>query len=158
MGFPDVVAWVLLIGGIAMIIFELLNKEEDNKIDSLQKISYGQAFGIGLAQGLALIPGVSRAAASIFGGLALGLKRKTIVEFSFLLAVPTVIAAAGLDLVKSWNGFGSHELVLLAWGSGISFLIAIATIKWLLKYIQNHNFIWFGVYRIILALIFLLWL
>ena len=103
---------------------------------------------------MALIPGVSRAAATILGGLLLGLKRKTIVEFSFLLAVPTMVGATALDIAKSDLVFSSAQAGLFFAGFITSFIVAIFAIKFLLKYIQTHIFTAFGVYRIVVSLLF----
>jgi len=100
-----IVLWSMLLGGIFLIGFELMRRDKDGGIEELGEISFGKSFIIGLFQSLAMIPGVSRSAATIVGGLVLGLKRKTIVEFSFLLAVPTMLAATGLDLMKNANQF-----------------------------------------------------
>ena len=101
-----------------------------------------------------MIPGVSRAAATIIGGLIVGLKRKTIVEFSFLLAIPTMLAATALDLFKSAQVFKLEQLVFLGAGFIVSFVVAIIAVKFLLFFIKRHSFISFGVYRIIIALVF----
>jgi undecaprenyl-diphosphatase len=101
-----------------------------------------------------MIPGVSRSAATIVGGLVLGLKRKTIVEFSFILAVPTMLAATGLDLFKNWQLFSSSQWDFLAVGFFAAFLVALASIKFLLNFIKHYNFVPFGVYRIVIAVIF----
>ncbi len=148
------VIWSLLIGGAALIIFELFYKEKDEAVGETGRISYWQSALIGVFQSLAIIPGVSRAAATIVGGLALGLKRKTIVEFSFLLAVPTMLAATGLDLIKSASEFSLTQWDWLGIGFLVSFLVALASIKFLLNFIKKHNFIPFGIYRIALALVF----
>jgi len=155
-----IIIWSLLIGGFLLIIFELWHKEPafakaTAGEEDLSKISYFQSFLIGVFQSIAMIPGVSRAAATIIGGLFLGLKRKTIVEFSFLLAVPTMMAATCYDLIKSASVFSFDKFGLLAAGFIISFIVALLAIKFLLNYIKKHNFIWFGVYRIIIGLIFL---
>jgi undecaprenyl-diphosphatase len=97
---------------------------------------------------------VSRAAATICGGLLLGLKRKTIVEFSFLLAVPTMLAAIVFDLLKSAGGFSPGQFGFLAVGFIVSFITAIAGIKFLINFIKRNNFISFGIYRIIVAMMF----
>lgn len=152
LGNNEVVLWSLFIGGLFLIIFELLHREKKDAVEELFNVSYPQALIIGLFQSVAMIPGVSRAAATIIGGLAVGLKRKTIVEFSFLLAVPTMLAATALDLFKSAQVFKSEQLVYLGAGFGISFLVAIIAIKFLLAFIKRHSFISFGVYRIIIAL------
>lgn len=152
----SVVLWSLLLGGIFLIVFELLYREKKDALDDMASISYPQAFIIGLFQSIAVIPGVSRAAATIVGGLFLRLKRKTIVEFSFLLAVPTMGAAVALDLMKSAGSFSGSDFMFLAVGFFVSFIVAILAIKLLLEFIKNNNFIPFGVYRIIIALSFLL--
>jgi len=151
-----VVVWSLLIGGIALIMFELFSKPTQTEADDLQKISYKQAFTVGLFQSLAIIPGVSRAAATIVGGLLMGIERKTIVEFSFLLAIPTMTAATGLDLVKNATSFNADQIGALFIGFLTSFIVAIFTIKFLLKFIKTHTFIPFGIYRIAVAVIFLI--
>lgn len=154
MGSSNVVLWALFLGGISLIVFELLYREKEKAIDDLLGISYPQALVIGLFQSVAMIPGVSRAAATIIGGLIVGLKRKAIVEFSFLLAIPTMLAATAWDLFKSANVFKPGQFVLLGEGFLVSFLVAIIAIKFLLAFIKRHNFIYFGVYRIIVALLF----
>ncbi|MBI2627024.1 MAG: undecaprenyl-diphosphatase UppP [Parcubacteria group bacterium] len=145
----------LVIGGLFLILFEQFYKEKLGEQDVLA-ISYKKAFWIGLCQSIAIIPGVSRAAATIIGGMFLGIKRKTIVEFSFLLAVPTMIAATGLDLFKNFNSFSSSQANLLTIGFITSFLMALVSIKFLLSYIKNHTFTNFGIYRIILVIVFVL--
>lgn len=155
-GNPAVVVWALALGGVALIAFELLHKERVAAVAEVKDMSYKQAVLVGLAQALAVIPGVSRSAATILGGLALGLKRTTIVEFSFLLAVPTMIAATGLDIVRTNASFSVDELGLLAAGFISSFLVAMLAIKLLLGFVRTHTFIGFGVYRIALAALFFL--
>lgn len=144
----------LFLGGLLLIIFELWHKEKEGAIEKTANISYGQSGLVGVFQSIAMIPGVSRSAITIIGGLLLGIKRKTIVEFSFLLAVPTMFAATGLDFLKSAPIFQIGDLGLLAVGFVVAFLSALASIKFLLSYIQKHNFIIFGVYRIVVALLF----
>jgi len=161
LGNEYVVVAALFVGGIVLIIFELFHKESagvSEAPDGIRDVSYKQALGIGLFQSLAVVPGVSRSAATIIGGLLLGLKRKTTVEFSFLLAVPTMCAATGLDLLKNASHFSRSEADVLAVGFIVSFIVALLSIKFLLVYIQKHNFIPFGIYRILLALIFWLFL
>ena len=154
LGNSIVVLLALLIGGALLIVIELLHKEKDGAIGSFEEISYKQAFLIGLVQSLSIIPGVSRSASTIIGGMLVGLKRKTAVEFSFVLAVPTMIAASGLDLVKSHLSFTANQYELLAIGFISAFLVAIVAIKFLVRFIQNHTFIPFGVYRIAVAILF----
>lgn len=154
LGNEQTVLWALLLGGIFIIIFERFHREKDNATDGIAGITFRQAILIGVFQSIAMIPGVSRSAATILGGLALGLKRKTIVEFSFLLAVPTMLAATGLDLLKSAGSFHSGNLGFLGVGFITSFIVAILAIKFLLYFVQRNNFIPFGIYRIALAILF----
>jgi len=154
LGNNAVVLWSLFIGGILLVVFEFFYREKADACDSMDSISYKQSFSIGLFQSVAMIPGVSRAAATIIGGLSLGLKRKTIVEFSFLLAIPTMLAATALDLVRSANAFNAHQFFLLCIGFFVSFAVAAVTIKFLLRFIKRHNFMVFGIYRICIAILF----
>ncbi|MFA4989519.1 MAG: undecaprenyl-diphosphatase UppP [Candidatus Omnitrophota bacterium] len=150
----SVVLWALFLGGVALILFEIFHGEKQGSADALASISYPQALIIGFFQSLAVIPGVSRAAATIVGGLAVGLKRKTIVEFSFLLAIPTLCAATALDLAKSVGGFKTSQFLVLAAGFIVSLLVALLAIRFLLIFIEKHTFIPFGIYRILIAVVF----
>ncbi len=150
----NIVLWSLLIGGLALIGFELLHKENEDAVSDYGSIPYTTCLLIGIFQTVAMIPGVSRSAATIVGGLMLGLKRKTIVEFSFLLAVPTMLAATGLDLMKNAGSFSAEQLGYLSIGFVLSFFSALAGVKFLLSFIKNHTFIPFGLYRIVLAIVF----
>lgn len=149
-----IVLWSLFLGGIFLIIFEWLHKEKQDAVDDLSKISYTHAALIGVFQSLAMIPGVSRSAATIIGGLFLGIKRKTIVEFSFLLAVPTMLAAVSFDLLKNTGNFDQSQFLFLAVGFVVSFLVALLAIKLFLKFIQKHSLMLFGAYRVVIALLF----
>ena len=156
-----VVLWALGIGGALLIIFEYLfeKKVDAQKIPpgvDIESISYKKSFFVGIFQSVAMIPGVSRSAATIIGGMLMGISRETIVEFSFLLAVPTLLAATGLDLFKNLDAFSSSDFGILAVGLVASFFTAIVSIKFLLRYIKGHTFTIFGVYRIALAVAFLL--
>jgi undecaprenyl-diphosphatase len=150
----ETVLWSLLVGGLVLIAFELWQKDREAKTTDLDSISYTQALIIGTFQSISIIPGVSRAAATILGGMALGLSRKTVVEFSFLLAIPTMAAATGLDLVRSASQFNSADFGVLAIGFITSFIVAIISIKFLLKFVEKSDFIPFGIYRILAALLF----
>lgn len=154
MGSNQVVLWSMFIGGVFLIVFELFHKEKDDAVDDISTIPYRTSFLIGLFQSIAMIPGVSRSAATIVGGLVLGLKRRTIVEFSFLLAVPTMLAATALDLMKNVNQFSAAQINFLSVGFVLSFVFALLSVKFLLNFIKHHSFISFGVYRIVLALSF----
>ncbi|MFA6601999.1 MAG: undecaprenyl-diphosphate phosphatase [Candidatus Paceibacterota bacterium] len=151
-----VVLWSLFLGGIAIIIFEWWQKKKVEPVDEISSITYRQALLIGLFQSIAIIPGISRSAATIVGGLAMGLSRKTIVRFSFLLAIPTMLAASGLDLVKNYSAFSTDQFGSLAVGFIVSFIVAVVSIRFLLGYIRNHDFTAFGIYRIVIAVIFYL--
>lgn len=154
LGSTSIVLWALLLGGLILIAFERFHQESALANEEIDHISYKQCLAIGLFQSIAIIPGVSRSAATIVGGLLLGLKRKTIVEFSFLLAVPTMAAATGLDLLKNASRFSADQTSFLLVGFVTSFVLALASIKWLLSYVQKHSFTVFGVYRVIVALVF----
>lgn len=145
----------LFFGGIALIVFEYWHKEPEAEAGSVIDISYKQSALIGLFQSVAIIPGVSRSAASIIGGLLIGIKRTTIVEFSFLLAVPTMLAATALDLLQTDPSQLSSNLLPLAIGFCTAFIVALFSIKFLLSFIRKHSFIPFGIYRIVVAVLFL---
>jgi undecaprenyl-diphosphatase len=144
----------LFIGGIVLILLELIYKEKEHHAESIEKISYKNAFIIGIFQSIAVIPGVSRSAATIIGALFLGTKRKAATEFSFLLAVPTMMAATGFDIIKSNFLYNLNEWLVLATGFIGSFIVAVIVVKWFLKFIQTHTFIPFGIYRIVIAILF----
>lgn len=154
LGNSELVVGSLFIGGLVLIGVEYFQKNQKTKTDSIDKITYREALIIGIAQSISVIPGVSRAGATIVGGMLSGLNRKTSVEFSFILAVPTMLAASGLDLINSYEKFNASDFQYLITGFILSFLVAIGSIKFLLKYVQSNNFIAFGVYRIIVALLF----
>lgn len=151
-----VVVIALLVGGVILIAIELMLKRRLDDGGSAKDLTYKQAFAIGLFQSLAIVPGVSRSGASIAGGLLLGIRRLAIVEFSFLLAVPTMAAATGLDLLKSYKDLVSADLALIGFGMLVAFVVALFSLKFLIKYARKYTFIPFGIYRIVIALIFLL--
>ncbi|MEK7098460.1 MAG: undecaprenyl-diphosphatase UppP [Patescibacteria group bacterium] len=145
------IALALLVGGVILIVFEYFHKRETATVEAEGPMPYTSALAIGLAQSLAIIPGVSRAGATILGGLLLGVPRKEIVEFSFLLAVPTMLAATGYDLLKSSAAFATGEWELLAVGFFVSFVAAYIGVRFLVRYVQTHSFAAFGYYRIALG-------
>lgn len=157
-----IIALALIVGGIILIILEKRFSSKNTKKVVTEKelatISYKQSALIGVFQALAVVPGVSRSAATIMGGLSLGISRKNIVEFSFLLALPTMAAATGYDLYKSPPVFSAEEITVWIIGFSISFITAILGIKFFLKFIKKNNFIPFGWYRIIIGLIVLTYL
>jgi len=149
-----VVVTALFLGGIALIVFEYFHTEKEDAAEDIAAVSYTQAVCIGLFQSIAIIPGVSRSAATIMGGLLVGLKRTTIVEFSFLVAVPTMLAATGLDLVKNASSFSSQDMTTLAVGFVSAFVVALFSIRFLLSFVRSRSFVFFGVYRIVVAVLF----
>lgn len=151
-----VVLFALLTGGIALILIELIFKRSSNHKEGepFKLPSYKQSLGIGIFQSIAVIPGVSRSAASIVGGMILGTNRDTAVEFSFLLAVPTILAATLLDLSSTQFSFSQNEWLLLFAGFLTSFASSIIAIRWFIKFVATNTFIPFGIYRIILAIIY----
>lgn len=137
----------LFVGGLILLVIHKL------KIKN-QKLDFKKAFGVGLFQSISMIPGVSRSAATIIGALLLGASKEEAVKFSFLLAVPTMAAATGLDLIKSQFTFTGSEWLLLMTGFTTAFITAILAIKFLVNFLKNHSFQAFGVYRIILAIVY----
>ena len=156
LGNISVVLWSLAIGGVILIVFEKYFRPKTNLAElDVKSLSYAKAAIVGVVQAIAVIPGVSRSAATIVGGRLLGMSREAVVEFSFLLAVPTILAATGLDLVKNYSSFTSDQTGMLISGLIASFVMAILGIKFLLSVIRKNSFTAFGVYRIIIAAAFL---
>jgi len=165
MGSLTLIASALILGGIILIILEkhFTKKERNSTLgpaviqeQNINDISYKQAALIGVFQTLAIVPGVSRSAATIMGGLSLGVSRKNIVEFSFLLALPTMAAATALDLYKEPPVLVGSDIFIWATGLVVAFITAVLGIKFFLRFIQKNNFIPFGWYRIVLGAIILL--
>ena len=155
---PYVVGVALVIGGIILVLIDKKVVARESKVLDLDSISYKNSFLIGLIQCISMIPGVSRAAATIIGGVFNGLDKKQATEFSFLLAVPTMFAATGYDLIKTPIKFTSHEYLLLAIGLLIAFVSAWAAVKVFIKLVENYGFQYFGYYRIAIGLLFLLFI
>ena len=154
---PTTVAITMLVGGIILLFID--NIFNQHNIDKEEEISYGRAFIIGVWQCLAMIPGVSRSAASIIGGMQQKLTRKLAAEFSFYLAVPTMIAATGYKLMKEYNSIQKEEIKLLVIGNAVAFIVAVIAIKFFIGFLQKHGFKIFGIYRIIagIVLLILIW-
>lgn len=160
------IAVTLFLGGVILIIFERNYKKKQQQADTkigknLEEMTYKQAAIIGACQTIAMVPGVSRSATTIISGLSLGLSRQAIVEFSFLLAIPTMAGATGLDLFKSREmiiALNGSDLIAWAIGFILSFITAIIGVKFLLKFIKNNDFIGFAYYRIILSVLIAAWL
>ncbi len=151
-----VVVVSLFVGGVILVLFEWWRGNRVDEGSSIETMSYKTAFFVGLFQTLSVVPGVSRAGATLLGGMILGMKRQAIVEFSFLLAVPTMIAATALDIWKSGSLFSSADVPFLAVGFVTAFVVAVLAVKFLLRYVETHTFMVFGVYRIVVAVFFFL--
>lgn len=142
-------------GGVAIIAVEWwLKRYKDTEIQRYKEPTYKQALIIGIFQSISIVPGVSRAAATIIGGRLVGLTRETATEFSFLLAIPTMFAATGLDLWKSRDMITQGGVLTLFVGSTLSFVFALIAVKFLINYVKKHDFTAFGIYRIVLSIIF----
>ena len=150
---PTTVAIALIVYGIIMIMLENRNKKPS--VNSFSEVSYKLAIGIGLFQCLALIPGTSRSGSTIIGAVLLGTSRYIATEFSFFLAVPTMLGASALKLVKTGFAFSGFEWLILATGSIVAYIVSILAIKFLLDYIKKHDFKVFGYYRIVLGILVL---
>ncbi len=155
-----VVAIALIVYGIAFILVEYRNAEKNCTLQDVDAIDYKTAILIGAFQCLALIPGTSRSGATILGAIFLGVGRSAAAEFSFFLAIPTMLGASGLKAVKfilDGARMGSHEWAILLIGCVSAFLISLAVIKALMEYVRKHNFSAFGYYRIGLGVLVLVY-
>lgn len=151
---PMVVGAMLLVWGLIIIFVEKRNKRDKGfRHDNIAMVSYKTVLAIGFFQTLAMIPGTSRSAATIMGAMILGLSRSAAAEFSFFLAIPTMLGATFLKVVKNFGGFTAYQWLLILLGMVLSFLVAYFVIKKFMAYIRNNDFIPFGIYRIILAII-----
>lgn len=146
-----VVAVTLLVGGIILLFIDkIANSTEENK-----EITYPKALKIGFFQCIAMIPGVSRSAATIIGGMLLGLSRKQAAEFSFFLAVPTMAAAAGYKFLKTYEVIQAEDIKILLIGNFVAFIVAMLAIRFFISFLTKYGFKVFGYYRIILGLLLL---
>jgi undecaprenyl-diphosphatase len=144
---PRIIAYALMIGGLVMIFTEWLLARRESTLT--KELSVGRAVWVGVIQSLAVIPGVSRSAATIIGGRCLGMQKEAIVRFSFLLAVPTIGAATVLDVWSSRDVLTVDALGLLAFGSLISALVTGAVMQLFLAFIRRYSFVSFGIYRVL---------
>lgn len=144
----------MILGGIVLLLIDKYFKKP--VIEMEEKISFQKAFFIGSWQVIAMVPGVSRSAASIIGGLQQKLTRKLAAEFSFYLAVPTMAAATGYKLLKGYKTFSPDQIKLLAVGNVVAFVVALLAIKFFIGFLQKYGFKIFGYYRIIVGIILLL--
>lgn len=152
------VAWMFIIGGILFIIVEYFHKDEKSTAQELEEVSWKQAMLIGFGQIFSLIPGTSRAGSTIIAGMLSGVSRKVSTEFSFLLAIPVMMAVSGYDLLKHYQDFIGADLTAFAVGFVVAFVVAYATIKLLIVFLQRFTFVAFGIYRILFGVILLMML
>lgn len=153
-----VVAAALIIYGFAFLVIENLNKKP--KINSISDMSYRTAFFIGVFQMLALIPGTSRSGSTILGAVLIGSSRYVATEFSFFLAVPTMLGASAVKILKYFTSvgmFSAQEAVVLLVGMAVAYVVSVLAIKFLVGYIKKHDFKPFGYYRIILGILIILY-
>ena len=155
-GTPITIAIMLIIYGVLFILIEHRNSGNRIKtIDSVHDISYKLAFIIGIFQVMAMIPGTSRSGATIVGALIMGVSRVTASEFTFFLAIPTMLAASAFKLIKFGLDFSTSELIALGLGMFVAFVVSVFAIKFLMSYIKKHDFKAFGWYRIVLGILIL---
>ena len=153
---PELVAVALIVGGFAILGIERLVKRP--RWDSVEGMSWKTALGIGFIQCLSMIPGVSRSGATIIGALSLGVERKTAAEYSFFLAVPTMLAASGYDLLRSGSELGEGAWGTIAVGFVVSFVVALVVIRWFIGIVSRMGFAPFAWYRIVVGTAALAWL
>lgn len=150
---PFSVAIAFIVGGLA--IFWIESRKAAPRVESVDAMTWHDALKVGLAQCLALIPGTSRAGATIMGGVIFGLSRKAATEFSFFLAIPIMFAASSYDLYKHWHLLHAHDLPTFMVGFATAFVAALIAVRALLKYIAHHSFVAFAWYRIVFGVILL---
>jgi undecaprenyl-diphosphatase len=156
LGSAAVVAWALILGGIAILVIERFSSPTDR--GGVANVTFRHSVGIGVVQCLAMIPGVSRSGATIMGAMAMGVDRKTAAEFSFFLAVPTLTAATAYQLFRHWDSIPAGQLSLIGIGSVVSFVVAYFVIKVFLAIVMRYGFGPFAWYRIVVGSAALVWL
>jgi undecaprenyl-diphosphatase len=156
LGNAVVVAWALIIGGIAILVIERLARPTD--CGGVANVTFKHSIGIGLVQCLAMIPGVSRSGATILGAMAMGVDRKTAAEFSFFLAVPTLSGATALQLFKHWDDIPTGQFAWIGIGSLVSFVVAVIVVKAFMAIVTRYGFSPFAWYRIVVGTAALAWL
>lgn len=152
---PITVAIALIVGGIGILVVEKYAPAPDTH--DVDDMDWKHALKVGFAQCLALFPGVSRAGATILGGVAFRLSRKTATEFSFFLAIPIMFAATGFDLLNSWSDLSANDLPVFAVGFVTAFFSALLVVRGLLRYVAHHDFRSFAWYRIVFGVIVLVY-
>lgn len=152
---PFTVSISLIVGGVILILLDKWGAEKKSEYKEVEDLSYVGAIKIGFIQCFSMIPGVSRAAATIFGGIFSGFNRQQAAEFSFLLAIPTMFAASGYDLLKEKENIHADDLQVLLFGAAIAFIVAIFAVKGFIAFLNKYGFKHFGYYRIVLGILFL---
>ena len=152
----DIVAVMFIVGGVIFLIVEYFHKDKVYPVQKVEDVSYRQALWIGIAQVFALIPGTSRAGSSIIGAMLVGLSRKASAEFSFLLALPVMMAASGFDLLKHYQDFVGADWMVLLTGFVVAFVSAWLVMRLFIHFLERFTFVAFGVYRILFGIL-LLW-
>ena len=155
-GTPLTISVMLILYGILFIIIENRNKNRTPAVSDISQLSYKTALAIGFFQALAMIPGTSRSGATIIGGLLLGVSRTAASEFTFFLAIPTMLGASLIKLLKFGFAFTAPELITLIVGMAVAFVVSIGSIRFLMSYVRRHDFKVFGWYRIILGALVIL--
>lgn len=153
-----VVAFTLIFYGVLFIVIENYNKHRTPRVRELERLDYKTALIIGLFQVLSLVPGTSRSGSTIIGGILFGTSRFVATEFTFFLAIPVMFGASFLKLVKFGWHYSGAELLILATGMATAFVVSVASIKFLLRYVRTNDFKAFGWYRIVLGIIVLAYL
>jgi len=151
-----VVAWALIVGGVAILVIERLAKTRD--VGGVAAVTAGQSLRIGLVQCIAMIPGVSRSGATILGAMSFGIDRKTAAEFSFFLAIPTLTGATALQLFKHRDAITADSLGLIGIGFVVSFIVALIVVKAFMAIVTRYGFGPFAWYRIVAGSVALVWL
>lgn len=154
---PTVIAATLILYGVAFIVIEKWNRGRRPRVTRLRDITYSTALMIGLFQVLSIIPGTSRSGSTIIGALLIGVSRTAAAEFTFFLAVPVMFGLSALKLLKFGFAFTGAEVVILLVGCVVAFVVSVVVIRFLMDYIRKHDFAVFGVYRIVLGLLVLLY-
>lgn len=155
-----VVSIALIVYGVAFILVEKRNEHREMRIHDVHDIPMSTAMVIGLSQCLSLVPGTSRSGSTILGGILAGVSRGAAAEFSFFMAIPTMLGASGIKLLKfflSGVDFGAMDLLILLVGCIVSYVVSLLVIKGLMSYVRRHSFSAFGVYRIILGIVVLIY-
>jgi len=152
---PFVVAVMLVVGGLVILLVEKIIKPQP-KVQTVEEMGWKLALKIGCCQVLAMIPGTSRSGATIIGGLLLGLERKAAAEFSFFLAIPTMLGATVYDAYKNWEFLNADAMEVIAIGFAAAFISALLVVRWLINFLSTHGYSPFAWYRIVLGTAMLL--